>query len=64
MCPKGADVRQASTILLLIIMFVPWANFGIEPLVAGFIPRWVAAMLVPNILFIIVMLFVLRRAEQ
>lgn len=58
------SIGWIGAILILITMLVPWGWFGVQPLVAGFIPPWVVALLVPYIVFVILMLSVLGRAEQ
>lgn len=39
--------------LLLIMMFVPWGRFGVEPLVFGVMPRWLFALSIPCMVYII-----------
>jgi hypothetical protein len=43
------------------MMFVPWGSIGVKPLIFGFIPLWLAILMVPTVVFVVVMLGLLRK---
>ena len=41
--------------LVALMAFIPWSIFGVEPLIAGFVPQWIIALLVPYLVFVVLM---------